>query len=257
MIALFSLLTILIISIVVVRIGAIALQLTGLSEEVASFQAQSAFSGVGFTTSESEAIVTHPVRRRIVRIIILFGSAGITSSIATLILTFIGQSGRNIVIRGAILLVGLLAIILFARSRYIYKIMKRVIARGLRKWTSLRIHDYEQLLGLSKGFTISRIIVRRDSWLKDKKIRELKLGLEGMLILAIYRMVRGEGKFIGIPTPDTVIREGDELICYCRDKVGTSVSRRPSGTKGDREHEEIVEEEGKLAKLRKLRGGFE
>lgn len=35
------------ISMLVVRIGAIALQMTGLSADVASFQAQSAFSGVG------------------------------------------------------------------------------------------------------------------------------------------------------------------------------------------------------------------
>ena len=40
-----------------------ALKLNGLSAEVATFQAQSAFSGAGFTTSESEAIVSHPLRR--------------------------------------------------------------------------------------------------------------------------------------------------------------------------------------------------
>ncbi|MDD5355458.1 MAG: potassium transporter TrkA, partial [Candidatus Omnitrophica bacterium] len=84
MIALFSLLIIIIMSVVVVRIGSIALELTGLSPEIASFQAQSVFSGVGFTTQESEAIVTHPLRRRIIRILILFGSAGVTTSIATL-----------------------------------------------------------------------------------------------------------------------------------------------------------------------------
>ena len=84
MVALISLLVIITLSIVAVRIGAIALELTGLSPEIASFQAQSAFSGAGFTTSEAEVIVSHPVRRRIVRILILFGSAGLTTSIATL-----------------------------------------------------------------------------------------------------------------------------------------------------------------------------
>ena len=37
-----------------VRAGTLALVRTGLSRESASFQAQSAFMGVGFTTSESE-----------------------------------------------------------------------------------------------------------------------------------------------------------------------------------------------------------
>ncbi|MFA5411633.1 MAG: potassium transporter TrkA, partial [Candidatus Omnitrophota bacterium] len=107
MIAIFGLLIIILLSIIVVRIGAVALELTGLSPEIASFQAQSAFSGVGFTTLESEAIVTHPLRRRIVRVLILLGSAGITTSMATLVLAFIGQSGRGIVLRGEILVLGL------------------------------------------------------------------------------------------------------------------------------------------------------
>ena len=46
-----------------VRMGTLALQRTGLSREAATFQAQSAFMGVGFTTSESESLVNHPVRR--------------------------------------------------------------------------------------------------------------------------------------------------------------------------------------------------
>lgn len=51
---------------------AIDLELTGLSPKVASFQAQAAFSGAGFTTSESESIVIHSLRRKIIRILILY-----------------------------------------------------------------------------------------------------------------------------------------------------------------------------------------
>ena len=47
MVAIIGLLIILILSLTVVRIGAIALELTGLSTDVAALQAQSAFSGVG------------------------------------------------------------------------------------------------------------------------------------------------------------------------------------------------------------------
>lgn len=53
MIALFALIDV---SLLVVRIGTVALQKTGLTRGVAAFQAQSAFMGVGFTTSESEAV---------------------------------------------------------------------------------------------------------------------------------------------------------------------------------------------------------
>ena len=85
MIALFTLLVIILVSVIAIRIGATALELTGLSNEIASFQAHSAFSGVGFTTQEAESIVSHPVRRRIIRVLFLAGSAGITTSMAALI----------------------------------------------------------------------------------------------------------------------------------------------------------------------------
>lgn len=224
MVAVFSLLIIILLSIVAVRIGSIALELTGLSPEIASFQAQSAFSGVGFTTSESEAIVAHPVRRRIIRILILFGSAGVTTSMATLVLTFVGETGKDVLIRGAVLSIGVLVIYLFARSRHIYVLMRKLIKKALEKWTVLRIFDYEQLLGFNEGYTISRIMVRKDSWLVDKKLIELRLHTEGILVLAIYRKINKKETFIGGPTGDTEIKAGDVLICYSRQDISKSLT---------------------------------
>lgn len=219
MVAVFSLLIIITLSVIAVRIGGIALELTGVSPEIASFQAQSAFSGAGFTTQESEAIVTHPVRRRIVRVLILFGSAGITTSIATLVLTFVGQTGRNALARGGALLLGVAIIFLFARSKYIYNVMKRIISRALERWTSLRIFDYEQLLGFGSGYNISRIAVRKDSFLSNKKLSQLRLDREGVLVLAIYRKMGRKEEFIGAPAGETEIKTGDVLICYSRKDV--------------------------------------
>lgn len=226
MVALFGLLTIVVLSIIVVRIGAIALELTGLSPEIASFQSQSAFSGVGFTTAESEVIVTHPVRRRIIRILILFGSAGITTCIATLVLTFVGETGKDVLIRGVVLLLGLGIIFLFARSKYIYNMMKRIISRALEKWTKMHIIDYEKLLGFGEGYTISRITVKGHSWLSNRKLSELRLEQEGVLVLAIYRKIDGKEKFIGTLSGDTVVNSGDVLICYSREDVDKIFSRQ-------------------------------
>jgi Trk K+ transport system NAD-binding subunit len=62
----FSILTLLIVltlSILVTRIATVALTHTGLSRQSARFQARSAFTGVGFTTRESEKMVNHPLQR--------------------------------------------------------------------------------------------------------------------------------------------------------------------------------------------------
>ena len=66
MIALAGVMIIVLISLIVTRIATVALIQTGLSRETARFQARSALTGTGFTTTESETIVNHPVRRRLV-----------------------------------------------------------------------------------------------------------------------------------------------------------------------------------------------
>jgi len=226
MIAIFSLLIIVLLSIIVVRIGSVALELTGLSPEIASFQAQSAFSGVGFTTSESETIVTHPVRRRIIRVMILLGSAGVTTSMATLVLAFVGGKEMDVFIRGRMLLLGMLSIFLFAKSKHIDRVMKKIISKALEKLTTMRVFDYEQLLGFNEGYTISRITVRHDSWMKEKKLSELGLHHEKVLILAIYRKVHGKETFIGGPTGDTVIKSNDVLICYSQHDISKALAEK-------------------------------
>ena len=197
MLALITLLVIIAMSLTAVRIGAIALELTVLSPEIASFQAQSAFSGTGFTTTESESLVAHPVRRRIIRVLILFGGAGVTTSIAALVITFIGQTGHDLAVRMQILLLGVAVLYLIARSKYVYRLMRIIIGRALKYRTKIRIFDYEQILGLSEGYCISRVAVKHNSFLKDKKLHELKLEQVGMIILAIYRKAGKREKFIG------------------------------------------------------------
>ncbi len=257
MIVLLTFLLVVLFSIIVVRIGTVALKMTGLSRDVAAFQAQSAFSGVGFTTSESEYVVSHPVRRRIIRILMLLGSAGLTSAMATLVLTFVGTSPQEMLDRAIWLAIGLAALFFFARSKLIDRGLSWIIERALEKFTHIRIYDYEQLLGLSKGYTISMINVKDNSWLAGRKLRELRLNDEGVLVLAIYRKVDGQERFIGAPRGDTIILPGDTLVCYGPEETLMNLSQRLKGPQGDREHLEAVRKEELRKKIREAQGGFD
>lgn len=219
MLAVLSLLIIILISILVVRICSIALELTGLSPDVAAFQAQSAFSGVGFTTIESEAIVKHPVHRRIVHLLILMGGAGVTTSIATMVIAFVGQTGHGIAVRAQLLLVGLLIIAVFAKSKHISKVMKKFIVYALKKWTVLRVYDYEEMFGLSEGYMITKITIKRDHPFIGKTLKELSPDLGGLLILAIYRKAGSKKHLIGAPHGEEAIKSNDDLICYAREET--------------------------------------
>ena len=75
---------VLIVSFIVVRIGAIALQLTGLEWSLAKFQSLSCFTSTGFTTKEAELITGDPRRRRIASVLIVLGHAGLGSEVCHL-----------------------------------------------------------------------------------------------------------------------------------------------------------------------------
>src|SRR3954464_13374188 len=117
MAALVSVFVVLGISVIVTRVGASALALTGLSRDVAHFQARSAFLGVGYTTAEAEAIVNHPVRRRIAGGLIVLGNVGIVSAGASLVLSFTRATGTEAAQRAALLAGGLAVLILLIRSK--------------------------------------------------------------------------------------------------------------------------------------------
>ena len=245
MIALVSLLVIVAISLLVVRIGSMALTMTGLSKDLASFQAQSAFSGVGFTTSESEMVVSHPARRNIVRLLMLMGNAGITSAIATLVLTFYHGGGLDVGIRLAVVVVGLGLLWLAARSKLVDRLMTRVVRAALTRWTDLRIRDYAKLLEVAEGYSVLSVAVDPSDWLCDRSLGELKLNREGVLVLGVRRP---DGTYYGVLSGDVQIHCGDTITCYGREELLKHLASRRRGPKGQAEHEAAVQETIRIEK---------
>jgi len=248
MIAIISFLLIVLFSILIIRIGSIALEMTGLSEDVSRFQAQSAYTGVGFTTSEAEYVVSHPVRRKIIQTMMFLGSAGIASAVVTLILTFVGNTQEEATNNLIILFSGMILLYGFSKSKYIEKIMRRIIVYSLSRFTELRVKDYHQLLGLGKGYGVSEFKVKSESWMAGKKLRELELNNEGVLVLGIYRKVGGDECFIGAPNGDTMILAGDIVVCYGHLSVLERLKDRMKGKEGDEEHRtEVIKAEARRA----------
>jgi len=70
-------------SLTIVRAAGVALRLTGVPQPVARFQAISALTGAGYTTSEAEALMQHPTRRRILMLLMLTGHLGVVSLAST------------------------------------------------------------------------------------------------------------------------------------------------------------------------------
>jgi hypothetical protein len=223
-----TLFVIAVVSLIAVRVGATALMMTGLSWDTASFQSYSAFFGVGFTTKEAEMVVNHPVRRRIIRDLILAGNVGLTSALAALVVSMMQtekSSHMLMMVLGVSVAVALL--LTLSRVGWLQRLLDRVIHRALEHAGMVRALDYELLLRIQHGYVVSEIEVLPDPLLAGRTLRESRPWDLGVVILAIKR--DGETRR-GIPSRDDLIEPGDVLTAYGKesDLNGTGL-RRPSG----------------------------
>lgn len=213
-IAILTLLTTVAISMLITRLAAMALILTGMSEETAKFQARSALSGVGFTTREAEQVVEHPVRRRIIMLLMLFGSVSVPTVIAALAVSLLTTFQAEQWWWPALLLAsGLLLLAAAAKNRWLNEKLNRVLAWGLKRWTDLEVRDYVALLQLQNGYVVTEMLVEPADWLADKTLAQLALSHKGILVLGIERP---DGTYIGAPRGNHRIQPGDKLILYAR-----------------------------------------
>jgi hypothetical protein len=221
--AIIALLVIALVSLLAVRVGSTALMMTGLSWDTASFQSYSAFFGVGFTTKEAEMVVNHPVRRRIIRDLILAGNVGLTSALATLIVTLLQSSSDGDTVKMlAWLAGGLLGLYFISRLGWVQKALDHLIQHALERAGLVRALDYELLLRIQHGYVVSEIEVLPDTYLAGRTLRDSRPWDRGVVILAIKR--DGE-THPGIPSRDDLIQPGDVLTAYGKEKDLVSMTQ--------------------------------
>ena len=218
--------TVLIISFIVVRIGAIAFQLTGLEWSLAKFQALSCFTGTGFTTKEAELITSDTRRRRIASALIVLGHAGLVTMIATFANTLRPRSTPGdlnipflpLTISDEVLpLINLILIViaiyiiymLFTNTKFAQRLTNILRARIIKK-DIIKSVSCEELAVATGGYGVSKIKIHQDHPVLDKAISESELRRDDITVLAIIRA----DKTIPNPFADTKIISGDELICF-------------------------------------------
>ena len=238
MIALTSFFLVILVTLIVVRVAILALVATGLPYEIARFQARSALSGVGFTTSEAETVMGHPVRRRIVLALMLVGNAGLVTIAASLILTFAGgASTSQAMVRLSIIIGLVVALLAIARNRRLEAWITRQITKGLGRWTDLEVRDMVHLMQLTNEYSVTELRVEPGDWVTDKRLVDLHLPDEGVLVLGVQR---ADGTYIGAPRGSTVVHSYDNLILYGRSAVLSDLDERRDDITGDLSHQDAV-----------------
>ncbi len=228
-------LTALIILLIIGRVATLALMMTGLSKDIARFQSRSALTGAGFTTRESERVLEHPARRRVIELLMVAQSAGLATIIVSLVLSFsASHDSFSIASRLGWLAGGLVAFALIARSRWLEQLLDRVLAHALHRWSRMQLLDYARLLRLQEGYRVTQLRLEKDSWLENRRVGDVRLRDEGILLLAVQR---NDGSYVAVPTEETKLYSGDTLVLYGHESALRQLRSRREGPSGDREHD--------------------
>lgn len=218
MVAAFSLLLIFAISFFLVRLASVALRLTGLPEQNARFQAMSALTGTGFTTTEAEMVVNYPIRRKIISLLMVFGNLGVVSVLSTIMISFVRTDAE---VTSILLQLGWMIGI----TSVFFAVMLNPVVDGLfcgligfvlEKCTFLGDRHYRKLLQFGNGLSISEHqFFARESLTPDK----VKAELGEFSVLAVRRKTGSTEAFsLGMG----VINPGDSLILFGPDSAHDS-----------------------------------
>ncbi|MEN6474261.1 MAG: TrkA C-terminal domain-containing protein [Syntrophaceae bacterium] len=213
------LLVVIIASLICVRAGATALELTGMESEKAKFQALSAFTNTGFTTFETEEITNIPIRRKIIKVLIVFGHAGTVSVIATFATSLVQRNPLHTALNVGVIVISLYVIYRLASWHKLTKRMRDAFRGWLERRYDLRTPSLEQMLKVAENFGVIRMVIQEGSPLVQRPLADLGLKAHKVQILSIDH---GDD-FIAIPQGHDMLRTGDTIICYGNIKAASEL----------------------------------
>jgi hypothetical protein len=200
------------ISMLIVRAGAIALTMTGVSYSRAKFQSLSAFTGTGFTTREAEMVVNHPTRRQIISWMMILGNAGIVTLIITTTASFVVTDVDVLPLNMVVLLAGVGGLYLLMTRTGLARRWEALVERHLGATALFEEGPADELLHLIEGYGLIKLTVGDDSVLAGQAIADAGIPEKGFRVLGIER----GNDWIAAPRSREIMHPEDRLVIYGR-----------------------------------------
>jgi len=191
--------------------GAEVFEQAGLFPAAAAFQAKSALTGSGYTTSEAEVVVNDPASRRAASLLMVVGFVGPVTILALLGMGFLLPTSSDFGSR-AVALALLIALYLFLErvgvNAWLLRPSARAIARILFRtkpglmWMVIVDH------------AVAAIRISPTSRLADQPLGAKPFGDPNVTVLGIKRAGNDGLHYMANPSPNEQIMPGDELIIY-------------------------------------------
>ena len=236
-----------VIYVVVIQIYSVLFRITGLTKEKARFQAISLLTNSGFTTTESEIIVSDRVRRRIAIAAMINGyafSVVIVSLIINVILSLkedVADQALVVMIcafAGFVVLIVITQIPIFKRmfEKFIQAIATKLLKRNKNENIVIMLDNYGR-------DSMAEIHLNRvPEFMVDTPLEETKIKDKYHLNVL---MLKRSGKIVDV-NKDTIFKKGDQLVVF-----GSNASIANVFTKKKREQKanslDLIEEYGEEA----------
>jgi hypothetical protein len=213
MYAVATFLVVAIMSMAFTKLAAGALIATGLPPDIATFQARSAFSGAGFTTTEAENVVNHPGRRKIIGTTMFVGNLGTPTLVVTVLVGFLAPGPGNTVERTMVTVSGLVLAIMIVVNRPAQRALVKIGHRQAQKRLLPRLgQDLTELCVVDDDYVVGAVRVAQDP---GPTIRSLRGIDEALPFIRVLGVRRSDG-YLGMPPVDVDLDAGDEIILYGR-----------------------------------------
>ena len=211
MYAVATFLVVAVITVAFTKLATGALIATGVPPESAAFQARSAFSGAGFTTSEAENVVNHRVRRRIIGTTMFVGSLGTPTLVLTVLVGFVAPGPGSTTERVLVTISGLFLILMAVFNKPSQRWLQAIGQRYVQKRLAPALSDNRlDLLTLSDEFAVQAVLLEATPEESVRSLRGLAQAFPDVTILGVRR----GREYFGAPPVDIDLQAGDELIIY-------------------------------------------
>ena len=191
--------------------GAEVFECAGLFPAAAAFEARSALTGSGYTTSESDIVVNDPASRQAASLLMIVGFVGPMTILGLLGFGFFLPSSSDFGIRGAVLVV--LVALFFVLERFgVNALLLRRPARAIAR-TLFRTKPGSMWMVIA-DYAIAAIRIAPANPLANHRLGTQSLGGPGVTVLGIKRTDNNGLRYVANPSPNEQIMPGDELILY-------------------------------------------
>jgi hypothetical protein len=206
---------IILIYLVITELFTILFRFTGLPDERARFQVISLLTGCGYTTRESEMILSNRRRRRLARITMLFGYVFNITIVSTLVNVFLSFNFEKVGDFAGILIPFAVAVIIFIFMRVpAVRAWGDNLLQGVADRLIGRTDTFNTVMPLDYLGTDSIALVTLNNIPEEYQGLTLaKMGLKadtGILVM----LVEPPGKNAEPAGADTVFHEGDKLTVF-------------------------------------------